>query len=179
LSWDEMKGLIDEVNPEAVECFVKALNSHSDNWIYVAGNGGSAMNAGHFAEDFEAAGFKVIWLGANPGRTLALMNDRPRDDFYKLQMGGFERGDALVLFTVHGCTGSDQAGKWSQNLYRAAELCRSRGGSLFVFSGADGGDLRRFFKGHFLTVKSGDTKLVEPLHDWLFHLVLHKLEAQR
>ena len=168
---------IEDMDPKRIEYFGQALRMHKDHWIYIAGNGGSAMNAGHFGEDLEALGYKVNWLGSNPGRATALTNDKPRDYFYTLQMPGFTKNDALVLFTVHGCTGAQDAGKWSQNLFHSANLCRDANGGLFVFSGLNGGDLAKFHRGNFITCSSGDGKVVEPFCDALLHLVLQVLEA--
>jgi len=48
----------------------------------------------------------------------------------------------LVAFSVHGGSGSGDAGPWSQNLGRAVALANERGVSTIGLSGFGGGALR-------------------------------------
>ena len=143
--------------------------------IYICGNGGSASAASHFASDLNKLGFDAVSFTDNFSRASAIINDEGWDYLYTSQMGHFGKGDALILFTVHGCEATKTTGG-SANLYEAAKLCRERMGDLYVFSGNDGGHLARNFKGQFLTVKSGDCDVVEGIHVVLAHLVLAEIK---
>jgi D-sedoheptulose 7-phosphate isomerase len=149
----------------------------TDHRVYVAGNGGSASTASHFAEDLAKMGFDVTCLCDSVSRLTAIVNDSGWGATYTEQMRHFHKGDALVLFTVHGCEATSTTGG-SQNVYEAAKLCKDRGGELFVFSGNDGGHLAKFFvrNGNFLTIRSGDCNVVEPAHVRQAHEVFAALK---
>lgn len=142
--------------------------------VYICGNGGSAANGSHFSADLEKLGFDAKCLTDNVARVTAIVNDCGWDRLFTEQMGRFHKGDALVVFTVHGCEATKTTGG-SANLYEAAKLCRGRGGDLYVFSGNDGGRLAKAFRGQFLTVKSGDCDVVEGIHVVLSHMVLAEI----
>jgi D-sedoheptulose 7-phosphate isomerase len=78
-----------------------------------------------------------------------------------------------VAISVHGGSGSDKAGPWSQNLLRAVKTTRQKGGKVIGLVGFDGGELR----------KTADASIVVPAdstpHVEGFHLVLTHLISQR
>lgn len=78
-----------------------------------------------------------------------------------------------MAISVHGGSGSDKAGPWSQNLLKAVETTRERGGKVIGLVGFDGGELR----------KNADASIVVPAnstpHVEGFHLVLTHLISQR
>ena len=158
----------------ARELFGVGVTEHR---IYVAGNGGSASTAQHFASDLMKLGFDVLCLCDNVARITAIVNDDGWDKLYTEQMRHFHAGDALVLFSVHGCEATKTTGG-STNLYEAAKLCRERKGELFVFSGNNGGHLAAFFKknGCFLTLGSSDCDVVEGVHVVQSHAVCAALK---
>jgi D-sedoheptulose 7-phosphate isomerase len=145
--------------------------------VFIAGNGGSLATASHFASDLMHLGFDVISMVDNASRLSALTNDKGWSKIYVEQMKYFSGGDGLVLFTVHGASGEQEAGLWSQNLVGAATLAKEKRGEIFVFSGNSGGELVKLFpKAHFLTIKSGDVYVVEGVHSVLAHLVCHEIK---
>ncbi len=145
--------------------------------IFVAGNGGSLATASHFASDLMNLGFDVTSMVDNAPRLSALTNDRGWSRVYTEQMKYFTQGDGLILITVHGGAGQQDAGQWSQNLVGAANLAKEKKGEIFILSGNNGGDLAKLFPtAHFLTISSGDVYVVEGIHSVYTHLVCHELK---
>src|SRR5439155_14163239 len=122
----------------------------AEKTIYTCGNGGSAANASHLACDIAkftwADGkrrFKASSLCDNAALISALTNDVGFNRIFLEQLDGrLEKGDVLVLLSVHGGSGADKAGPWSQNLVAAADFAKSRGAKIVALVGYDGGALR-------------------------------------
>lgn len=155
-----------------VHKFTKNLVASSGRRFFIIGNGGSASTASHFAADLQNLGYDAACLADSPARVTSLVNDKGWGRVYTEQMAHFVKDDALVVFTVHGCTGAEEVGPWSQNILEAVQLALKIGGEVFLFSGLSGG----YFKDHHLdvkrlTVKSGDTDVVEGIHLVLTHQI--------
>jgi len=120
------------------------------NTIFTCGNGGSAGTATHFAADLfkctivaDQPRMRVISLVDNIALVSALTNDDGWENVYTEQLKTlFSPGDVVVGISVHGGSGRDKAGLWSQNLLRALQYARDRGGYALGFSGFDGGAMR-------------------------------------
>ena len=146
--------------------------------VYIMGNGGSASTATHFVCDLAkctivegAHRFKVLGLNDNIPLVSALTNDNGFQHIYSEQLEPFlSRGDAVVAISVHGGSGGDKAGPWSQNLLRALHLAKERGARTIGFSGFDGGALSRVADA-CVTIPVNSTPHVESLHLALEHLV--------
>lgn len=77
--------------------------------IFVCGNGGSAVNALHWATDFlypvspGAAGMRIFALPANPGVVSCLANDVNFKSVFSQQLRSLgSRGDLLILLSGSG-----------------------------------------------------------------------------
>ena len=169
-----------------IECLMHAWRSRGI--VYVMGNGGSASTASHFAADLAkytiVAGkprFKVLGLTDNPALVSAWTNDGGFGSIFAEQMAAWlESGDVLVGFSVHGGSGSGEAGPWSQNLVRAMQAARSAGATVLGFSGFEGGAMAQMAD-YCLTVPvlvdELGTPIVESIHVVLHHLLIHSLRA--
>jgi D-sedoheptulose 7-phosphate isomerase len=156
--------------------------------VYVMGNGGSASTASHFAADLAKytavegrRRFRVLALTDNVPLVSALTNDDGFGSIFVAQLEAWiEEGDVLVGFSVHGGSGSANAGPWSQNLIRAIAKARTVGAGVIGFSGHDGGAMAELAD-HCVTVPVATaelgTPLVEGLHVVLHHLVVHRLRC--
>ena len=175
--YEEVTENLNGISPACVGVFSRRLAGllATGRRVYVVGNGGSASSASHFTADLCKLGFDAVCLSDNAARVTAIVNDSGWDKLFTEQMGRFHKGDALVVFTVHGCEATKATGG-SANIYEAARLCRDRLGDLYVFSGNDGGHLAKMFKGQYLTVKSGDCDVVEGIHSTLAHMVLAEIK---
>lgn len=110
----------------------------SDQAIYFCGNGGSAGNAIHLANDFIygagrgfGRGLKVEALSANPAVLTCLANDIGYDQIYAEQIKVKGRpGDVLIALSGSGN---------SPNILKALEAANEMGLKTFAILGFDGG----------------------------------------
>lgn len=165
------KGRISNFVNVLYECWVK------DGTVYLFGNGGSASTSQHWACDL----FKCTWvegkkrlkvmsLNDNMPLMSALTNDNGWSEVYTEQLKTwFKAGDVAIGISVHGGTGADQAGVWSQNLLKALQYAKDHGGKAMGLTGFDGGAMEQLC----------DVNVVVPVestpHTEGFHLVLEHL----
>ena len=108
------------------------------NQVFLCGNGGSAGNAIHLANDFvygiakrTGGGLKAIALSANPAVITCLANDVGYDSIYSEQIAvqGSE-GDLLITLSGSGN---------SPNIVRVLEQARTMGSKSYAILGYSGG----------------------------------------
>lgn len=146
--------------------------------VFIAGNGGSASTATHFTCDlskFTAIDgkkrFRAICLNDNIPLVSALTNDLGWDNVYYEQLRNLMNpGDFLVVISVHGGSGADKAGIWSQNLMKAAKYVQGNGGKVIGFAGFDGGVLKQVADA-CMVVPVNSTPQVEGFHVVLTHML--------
>lgn len=155
----------------------------NDNQIFIVGNGGSASTATHLACDLDkwvsdeaVRKFRAFSLVDNIPLVSALTNDNGWNDIYYEQLKNFFReGDVLVAISVHGGSGSDKAGPWSQNLLKAVKYAKDNGGKVVGLSGFDGGVLKTVSDA-CIVVPANSTPHVEGMHLVLTHLMCEQLK---
>jgi len=147
------------------------------NTVFTCGNGGSASTATHLAADLfkctmvdGQARLRAVSLVDNVPLVSALVNDDGWENVYVKQLETlFTPGDVLLAISVHGGSGRDRAGLWSQNLLKAIQYAKDRGGIAIGLSGFDGGAMKGL----------ADICVVVPYnttpHVEAFHVVLHHL----
>jgi len=173
------RGAIDR----AIEILYEAWKN--DNQIFVIGNGGSASTSTHFACDLNKwvsddadRKFRAFALVDNIPLMSALTNDNGWGEVYVEQLRNFfRRGDVLVAISVHGGSGSDKAGPWSQNLLRAVKFVKDNGGKVIGLSGFDGGVLKSAADA-CVVVPAESTPHVEGMHLVLTHLMSEQLREK-
>ena len=154
----------------------------NDSQIFVLGNGGSASTSTHFACDLNKwvsdkaeRKFRAFALVDNIPLVSALTNDNGWGDVYYEQLRNFFRkGDVVVAISVHGGSGSDKAGPWSQNLLKAVKYAMDNGGKVIGLSGFDGGVLKQVSDA-CIVVPANSTPHVEGMHLVLTHLMCEQL----
>ena len=158
-----------------------------DHTIYTCGNGGSAANASHLACDIAKftwvdgkRRFKASSLCDNAALLSALTNDVGFNRIFLEQLDGrFDPGDVLVCLSVHGGSGADRAGPWSQNLVAAADFAQKKGGKVVALVGYDGGALRTMADASVVVPRAADghtsTPHVEGFHEVFHHLICERL----
>jgi D-sedoheptulose 7-phosphate isomerase len=139
----EFAELLQSVDLDALERVVECLRRVRDagGTVYLAGNGGSAAIASHWANDLgkgtkasSRAFMRVICLSDNVSWLTALANDEGYDRVFSGQLENFAgRGDLFVAISASGS---------SPNLIEAVELARERGVVTIGLLGFDGGVLR-------------------------------------
>ena len=154
--------------------------------IYTCGNGGSAANASHLACDLakftwaqNKKRFKAQCLCDNAALISALTNDV---GFHRIFVEQLEpvvsENDALICISVHGGSGADKAGPWSQNLLAAAQLVQQRKGKVVALVGYDGGALKQIADAYVLVPRSNNGFTSTP-HVEGWHVVYHHLICER
>lgn len=160
--------------------------------VFVMGNGGSASTASHFAADLskyticvDVRGlkknrFRVICLVDNPVLISAWTNDNGFDTIFEQQLEPWiKKNDIVVAFSVHGGSLRPGGGKWSQNIPKACEIAKARGGKIIGFSGDGGGSLKQVADACIVVptiYKETITPQVEGMHVVIHHLIVHRLK---
>ena len=114
-----------------------------NRWIFLAGNGGSASTASHFANDMvkglsiaSKPRFKAKALCDAVPIMTALANDYNYDLVYVEQLKNYaSAGDTLILFSGSGN---------SPNVVNAARYGKENGLTVISFTGRDGGKLKDY-----------------------------------
>jgi histidinol-phosphate phosphatase family protein len=181
---DTIAGFDHEKIDQAIEALFHAWRR--DLWVYTMGNGGSASTANHFSCDLgktindkmNARAIKSMCLGDNFPIVTATINDRGWDTLYdQLLHTYYTPGGLGVAFSVHGGSGKDKGGAWSQNLLRGLQFIKDRGGVTIGFSGFDGGAMKDLCD-ISVVVPAFTTPLVESLHVKLNHLIAFRLKEK-
>jgi D-sedoheptulose 7-phosphate isomerase len=131
------------VDLAAVERLVKLLVAcyRRGRTVFVIGNGGSAANASHFAQDLskgtvpdlEGKRLRALSLADSMAFVTAIANDIGFERVFELQLRQFAaKGDVLVAISGSGN---------SPNVVRAAEYARQAGLKVVGVTGFDGGRL--------------------------------------
>lgn len=157
----------------------------NDNQVFTMGNGGSASTSTHLACDLNKwvsdeaeRKFRAISLVDNIPLVSALTNDNGWGDIYYEQLKGFLRkGDVVVAISVHGGSGSDKAGPWSQNLLKAVKYAKENGAKVVGLAGFDGGVLKTVADA-CVVVPAESTPHVEGMHLVLTHLMCEQLRTK-
>jgi D-sedoheptulose 7-phosphate isomerase len=169
------------VDLDQIERVYQTLNQARDRgaMIYLAGNGGSAATASHWANDLGKGArtggrlpIRVISLSDNTPWVTALANDEGYERVFAGQLENFARpGDVLVVLSASGN---------SANLLRAVELARARRVITVGFLGFDGGALKSLVdEVVLLPTRKGAYGLVESGHDLICHILTACLAADR
>jgi len=183
----EMGKVIDKISKEDIDKVVEILFEawKTGSKIFAMGNGGSASTATHFVADLSKTSivedkkrFKVIGLTDNIPLMSAWTNDSGWENLYTGQLENLlEKGDVVVGFSVHGGSGSGNAGLWSQNLPKAMKLANEKGAKTIGFSGFDGGAFKTIADA-CVVVPINSTPQIESFHVVLHHLIVFCLKEK-
>lgn len=156
-------------------------------WVFVMGNGGSASNATHFAADLAKTvddtnsghGLRAMSLSDNIPLMSAVINDCGWDNLYSEQLRTYYPEEAEkaigIGLSVHGGSGKDKAGLWSQNILKGLRYIKDNGGMTIGFVGFDGGAMKNLVDVCVL-IPADSTPLVESFHSVLHHLIVFRLK---
>jgi len=142
--------------------------------ILTAGNGGSAAEALHMAEELvgrfrsDRVSLSAVCLAADPTLMTCIGNDYGFDHVFGRQIEGLGRpGDALMLFSTSGA---------GRNLDLALMAARKAGMKTVCLLGRDGGAAAGQADAE-LIVRSERTERIQEAHQVVLHLVLDVIEA--
>ena len=146
-----------------------------DKTVFVIGNGGSAANASHFAQDLakgtrrnleQAKRIKALSLTDNIPFITALGNDDGYDTIFEQQLRTFARpGDILICISGSGN---------SPNILKAVEWANRNKLVTVGVTGFDGGDLMKLSK-YSVHVPINNMYITESIHSIIFHYVLTEI----
>ena len=146
----------------------------SGNKLLTAGNGGSAADALHLAEelvgrfDKERPSLPAVCLCADPTLLTCIGNDYGFDRLFSRQVEGLGKpGDVLVVFTTSGN---------SPNLTLALDAARAQGLKTIAVLGKTGGAAKGKAD-HEIIVPSKVTARIQEVHTFILHAWLTLLEA--
>lgn len=186
--FNQMKRVIRDISREDIDKAIELLFSAwlNEKTVFVMGNGGSASTATHFACDLAKCTivgnkkrFKVLCLNDNIPLMSAWINDSGFDNLFSEQLKNLmNQGDFLLGFSVHGGSGEDKAGLWSQNLLKAIMLAKKDYQATTIgFSGFDGGAMKNLVD-CCVVVPFNSTPQVESFHLALEHLICNCLKER-
>ena len=147
-----------------------------DGKLLIAGNGGSAAAAQHWAAEFVGRfmeqgrpGLPAIALGTDPAVMTAWSNDASFDEAFARQVQALARpGDLLIGISTSGR---------STNLVRAFEQARACGVTTLALLGGDGGELRALAD-HLVLVPSRNTQHTQEAQDVIIHILCELVEGR-
>jgi D-sedoheptulose 7-phosphate isomerase len=157
--------------PKIAEAFRSAWRDKKV--IYFCGNGGSAGNANHLANDFTygaglqfGVGLRVESLSSNPSVVTCLANDIGYENIYSEQLRvKANRDDVLIVLSGSGN---------SLNVVNALEMGNGLGMKTFAVLGFSGGKCKELAQQsvHFAI---DDMQIAEDLQLIVFHMVMQYL----
>lgn len=142
--------------------------------IFLCGNGGSAGNAVHLANDFlygaginEGSGLRVEALSANPAIITCLANDCGYDHIFAEQLKvKAQPDDVLIVLSGSGN---------SPNIVKALETANNMGLKTFAILGFNGGVCKKIAQ-HSIHFEIDDMQIAEDLQQIIGHMCMQWLK---
>ena len=158
---------INDISEQIIECLKKG------NKILVAGNGGSASDAQHFAGEivgrflFDRDALAAICLNTDTSVMTCIANDYGYDDIFSRQIEGIGNdGDIFIGISTSGN---------SKNIVKAVESAKRKNISTICFLGKDGGILKEV-SDDYLLIPYQSTARVQEHHIMSIHLICQIVE---
>jgi len=175
---ESLRNALDSIDPNKM---LILTNSLQDAWvsgkaIYICGNGGSAGNAIHLANDFlygaginNGCGLRVEALSANAAVLTCLANDVGYESIYseQLKVKG-NPGDVLIVLSGSGN---------SPNVVKALEIGNALKMKTFAILGFSGGACKKIAQ-HVLHFEVDDMQIAEDLQLIVGHMCMQHLNQQ-
>jgi D-sedoheptulose 7-phosphate isomerase len=184
---DEFCRVGPRISRSEIEQVVEILYEAWENGrtVFIVGNGGSASTATHFACDLAKGTivegkrrFRVVSLTDNVPLITALTNDNGFNMIFVEQLKNLlQSGDVVIAISVHGGSGEDKAGPWSQNLTAAIQYAKDNASKTIGIAGFDGGAFKELADA-CIVVPAESTPYVESWHVTLEHLICSCLKER-
>lgn len=161
-----LSSLMDRIQVDSVEHFASDI-VRAPGIVYIIGNGGSASNAEHAANDFmKMAGLKAIALTA-PAPLTAYANDISYEKCFAAQLEVMlNPGDLLLAISVSGS---------SPNICEAIEIARQRQVCSLLLLGIESEEnaIIRKIVTNYISVFDSDYGRVETVHQAICHVLAY------
>ncbi len=142
--------------------------------LLACGNGGSACDAAHLAEELTGKylaprrALPAVNLAADAAALTCIANDWSFDHVFARQVEALGRpGDVLVAFSTSGN---------SPNILNALRTANQLGLATVALLGKDGGAAASI-AAHPVIVPSSESARIQEIHTWILHVILDAVEA--
>ena len=172
---EKLKKTLNEINTKELEKIIELI---TDCWInkkqvFIFGNGGSAGNAIHLANDFIygiskeiGTALKINALSANPAVITCLANDEGYDEIFRRQLAVLSNpGDLAIALSGSGN---------SSNIINALEWCNENDICTVSILGFDGGKAKNMSK-YTLHCNINDMQISEDMQLIFYHIIMQWL----
>jgi D-sedoheptulose 7-phosphate isomerase len=175
--WEEHAAVLQAMEPllprvEVVAAAICAAYA-AGNRLYTMGNGGSAADALHFAEELlgrfrrDRRPLPASSFVADPTGLTCISNDYGYENVFARQVEGMVRaGDIVVGLSTSGN---------SENVLRAMKTAKNRGAVTVAFTGSTGGKLDACVD-YLLNVPSTATARIQEMHIFMIHLICERVD---
>jgi D-sedoheptulose 7-phosphate isomerase len=174
-----LKKNLNNHNFKKINILIKYLSNSliNKNKVYICGNGGSAGNANHIANDllygiakFNGIGLDVESLSANSSVITCLANDTGYENIFSKQiLVKGKKNDLLILLSGSGN---------SRNIIEAIKAAKKKNMKIFAILGYDGGKVRKMIK-DFIHFPINDMQISEDLQLVVLHICMKSLLKQK
>ena len=141
--------------------------------IYIAGNGGSASQADHFAGELvgrffiEGDSLKVFSLNANSAIITCIANDFSYDEIFSQQLTGqISKNDLFIGLSTSGN---------SKNIINAINICNKKGSKTVLITGDSNVSISSD-DNFIFSVPSKNTPTIQEIHIILLHSLAEEIE---
>ena len=172
-----LQGVLADTDWSPVEQLAKELLScwKDGRQLFICGNGGSAGNAVHIANDFlygisktYGSGLRAHALPANTAVITCLANDVGYDEIFSRQLAvQADKDDILIVLSGSGN---------SPNILKAVETAHSKGVFVIGLTGGNGGKLKDMAD-LTMVVPSDNTARIQEAHITIGHIICHLVES--
>ena len=165
---DQM-AVIRDLTSEVYECL------RSGGTLYTAGNGGSAAQALHLAEELigryrdDRPPQRAICLNADPTALTCIANDYGFEHIFSRQVEALVKpGDTLLVLSTSGD---------SANVVKALQTAGLRGATTIGLLGASGGACRELCD-HSIVAAGRDSAHIQEVHQVVIHVICEVIEQR-
>jgi D-sedoheptulose 7-phosphate isomerase len=169
-----LAGRVEELLPQVDEVARRLIATYeAGGRLYTFGNGGSSVDAQHFAEELvgrfrrERRPLPAQSLAADAAALTCIANDYSFEEIFERQVRAFVRpGDMAIAFSTSGR---------SPNVVRGLAAAREAGATTVLFGGADAGPAGEYAD-LTLLVPSDSTARIQELHVFFLHAVIDQVD---
>ena len=166
------KSILDKLDTDAIDEAIEALVNtlETESTVHIFGNGGSAVTASHFQNDFNKGlsecmdrKFRFNCLSDNIATVTAISNDIGYEEVYREQLKGRLKKDDIV-FAISGSGNS-------KNIINAVQYAKEQGVKVIGMTGYTGGRLKEL-SDISIHVPVMSMQVAEDIHMVMDHLMM-------
>lgn len=173
----EINKFLSDYNIKKIEILIDTIIEivKNEKQIFICGNGGSAANSIHIANDLchlrtsnIKKGIKAKSLNENIALLTCYANDLSYDKIYSEQLRNFSSSNDLLIIL----SGSGN----SKNLIKAIEFCKTNSVKTFAILGRNGGQCVNLVDDYLLT-NTDSMQVSEDIQTIIFHIISLSLKS--